>query len=193
MGIKPWSLVRLHGKDTELVPSGFSLFWDVQHDMAVGGFCKLDADFSFDQLNGLEYCIQSLWMQIPVCDSKMWCRIVIFKLCAYEDHFYDIHNYLDHHTIIDLPSFSTDEKHHIYIYRSISISIYLYISIIRTSTKCMCNVVITIPSQSSIITTMYVWEMEFIQSIKSSELSLTKYLCGKQSANYALDIISVHY
>lgn len=170
--IKSWFLVDLQGSDTELILYQL-LSWEVQQDTAKKGFCMLDADFSSDKLRDLAFSIQSLWTE----DSRVWlkmpCRIMIFKLCEFEDHCYNINNYIDHHAIIDLPFLSTDKKKKLHLPISIFIYLCLYINIIRTSAKWICNVLITITVQNPKISNMYVWEMEFIWFIKSSELCLT--------------------
>lgn len=187
MDINPWSLVETVNwsplaslsleRSSKIWQRGDSASWALTSPLT--NPVVLNLAFSLSEL------------QIPACDSKLPCRIVIFKLCAYKDHFHNIHNYIDHHTIIDLPSFSIN-KNNIYLYY-VYIYSYLYTNIIRTSTTWICNAVITIISQNSKITSIYVCEIEFIQSIKSSELCLIGHIYGKHSANYTLDIISVYY
>lgn len=103
-----------------------SLFWEVQQDTAKKGFCLLDADFSSDKLHDIAFSIQSLW----TADSRVWlkmpCRIMIFKLCEFEDHCYNINNYTDHHKIIDFSSFSTDKNKSTSVYLCLHLSMTIY-------------------------------------------------------------------
>lgn len=94
-------------------------------------------------------------LQIPTCDSKNSSVSVPIPIPI--------------HTPIPIPILSLSLSLSLPLFLSNSSSISVSINIIRMSTKCMCDLVITITSQNcKIISTDA--EMEFIHSIKSSEL-----------------------